>query len=78
MIKYGQYPNPATEPELTADKEIKTQEDIDPLDNIGPQTKIEIEHDLELKTESSNLSAFIEQCDKEDANSEVVYEYNLY
>ena len=55
MIKYGQYPNPATEPELTADKEIKTQEDIDPLDNFGPQTKIEIEHDLELKTESSDL-----------------------
>ena len=86
MIKYGQYPNPETESEFDVDKEIKTEEDIDPLaidnydkenettsiDIIDPLTKIEIEEDLILKTESSDLFDFIDQCNKEDAISEGV------
>ena len=76
MVKYGQYPNPETESEFDVDKEIKTEEDIDPLaldnydkenettsiDIIDPLTKIEIEEDLILKTESSDSSHFSEQC----------------
>ena len=86
MVKYGQYPNPETESEFDVDKEIKTEEDIDPLaienydkenettsiDIIDPLTKIEIEEGLILKTESSALSDFIDQCNKEDAISEGV------
>ena len=69
MTKYC--PNPEREPEFTVDKEIKAEEDIDPLDILDPQTKIEIEQDLSLKNESSDLSAFI----KEDVNVAVVYTY---
>ena len=76
MTKYC--PNPEREPEFTVDKEIKTEEDIDPLDILDPQTKIEIEQDLSLKNESSDLSAFLEQCSKEDVNVAVVYTYNQY
>ena len=76
MTKYC--PNPEREPEFTVDKEIKTEEDIDPLDILDPQTKIEIEQDLSLKNESSDLSAFIKQCSKEDVNVAVVYTYNQY
>ena len=34
------------------------------------QTKIEIEEDFVLKTESSDLSEFIDQCSREDVKSE--------
>ena len=34
-------------------------------------SKIEIEEDLVIKTESSDLSEFIEQCHKEDISKEI-------
>ena len=60
MTKYC--PNTEREPEFTVDKEIKTEEDIDPLSMIiydDSETKMEI--DLGMKTESSDISEFIDQ-----------------
>ena len=44
------------------------------------QTKIEIEEDFVLKTESSDLSEFIDQCSREDVKSEdeTLQEDNIY
>ena len=63
------------------DKEIKPELDIDPLSvinyddtennttvNSDFETKIEKEEDSDLKTESSDLSEFIEQCNREDGH----------
>ena len=40
-------------------------------DNCDLISKIEIEEDLVIKTESSDLSEFIEQCHKEDISDEI-------
>ena len=44
------------------------------------ETKIEIEEDFVLKTESSDLSEFIDQCSREDVKSEdeTLQEDNIY
>ena len=44
------------------------------------QTKIEVEEDFVLKTESSDLSEFIDQCNREDVKSEdeTLQEDNIY
>ena len=48
-----------------------TIDSIDPEDCDGDlQTKIEIEENFVLKTESSDLSEFIDQCNREDVKSE--------
>ena len=59
----GQKPGFIEESEMyKVDKEIKTEEEIDPLSIIiydDSETKIEI--DLVMKTESSDISEFIDQ-----------------
>ena len=53
---------------------------IDPEDYDGElQSKIEIEEDFVLKTESSDLSEFIEQCNREDGDKvRTLEEENIY
>ena len=57
-----------------------TVDSIDPEDHDGDlQTKIEIEEDFALKTESSDISEFIEQCNREDGDEvRTLEEENIY
>ena len=55
--------------------EYETQ-DSTPTDNLDSSdcdliSKIEIDEDLVIKTESSDVSEFIEQCHKEDISNEI-------